>query len=266
MKQLLLFLFSFFCLENISAQSASMFGMGNVSTTLLDVDAVYGNQAGLAFVDQPLVSLNAIQQFGISEIGNYSLAAAIPTALGSFGFMLDYYGIEAYNEQSVGISYARRLLKNLSIGAQFNYQNVSIPFYGNQSNFTFELGLFSKIMDKLFMGVHISNPVRADKITEVEELPTVFGMGLLYAASENLTVRLEVEKDLDYEANVKLGIQYQIIEMLSLRVGANSAPATATFGLGILALKNIHFDIGASYHHLLGFSPAGGLRFDFNRK
>ena len=266
MKQLLLFLLSLFCFENISGQSARMFGMGEVSTTLLNVDAVYGNQAGLAFIDQAGVSVNAVQRFGISDIGNYSLAAAIPLSVGSFGLMLDYFGTEAYNEQMIGISYARKLFKNLSIGAQFNYQNVLIPVYGNQDNFTFELGLMSQIMNKLHLGVHISNPLRADKVSEIEESPTVFGMGLLYLPSDKLAVRLEVEKDLDFEANVKLGIQYQIIEILSLRLGANSAPATASFGLGIRALKNIHFDIGASYHNLLGFSPAGGLRFDFNRK
>lgn len=266
MRQIFLLLLLSFTLTNVIGQSARMFSMGGVSTTLLNVDAVYGNQAGLAFLADPNVSINAIQRFGISEIGNYSLAAAIPLKMGSFGLLIDYYGTQAYNEQKVGLSYARKLLKNLSIGAQFNYQNTIIPVYGNQANFSFDLGLYSKILSKLSLGVHISNPIRADKVSEIEELPTVFGMGLLYTPSENLALRLEIEKDLDYEANVKLGIDYQLVDILSLRIGANSAPATASFGIGIQAIKNIYFDIAANYHNLLGFSPAGGIRFDFNRK
>ena len=237
--------------------------MAEVNNNQMNINAMYGNQAGLAFIDQTTISLNALQRFGLSELGNYSLVAALPLDVGSFGVGLDYFGFEGYNERKIALAYSRKLLENLSIGAQFNFFQLTIPEYGNQNALNFEIGLISKILDNLYLGAHLVNPVRADKVSGVEEFPLVFNLGLLYRPTDKLQLHLEFEKDLDKEENFKIGLDYQVAKILYLRLGAGTGPSNFSFGLGIDILDQLRFDFGSAYHNVLGFSPAGGLVYQF---
>ncbi len=255
-----IFMSTFLC-----AQSARNISMADVNNAQMSIDALFGNQAGLSFLEDPAITANAFQRFGLSELGNYSIGAALPMEMGTFGLLIDYYGFEGYNEKKINLSYARKLFENLSIGAQFDFFQVSIPEYGNANSFTFEFGLMSKLTRDLYLGAHIINPIKADKIAGVEEFPLVFNLGLLYKPSEKLHINLEFEKDLDQQEDIKLGIDYKIMNILYARIGAATGPSRFAFGLGIEILDKLRFDLGSTYHNVLGFSPAGGLVFNFKK-
>ena len=237
--------------------------MAGVNNNQLNIDAMYGNQAGLAFLEEAALSLNAIRRFGLSELGSYSLVAAVPLDVGSFGIGLDYFGFEGYNERKISLAYSRKLFDNLSLGAQFNFFQLAIPEYGNQNALSFEIGLISKILENVYLGAHLINPVRADKVSGVEEFPLIFNLGLLYQPSKKIQLRLEFEKDLDKEENIKIGLDYELAKILYLRLGAGTGPSNFSFGLGIDILEQLRFDFGSSYHNVLGFSPAGGFVYQF---
>ncbi len=98
-------------------------------------------------------------------------------------------------------------------------------------------------------------------ITEEEDLPTILSIGLVYQASEKLLLMGEVQKDIDFKANIKAGIEYHIFESFRLRAGIGSVPSTMSFGLGYQWKNGLQINLASNYHQTLGFSPAFGLQY-----
>ncbi len=239
------------------ARSAALGGSG---LNFTDINSIFSNQAGLADLDGLSFTLVGENRFLLSEIRSLSAGAALPSKLGTFGLSLNYYGFDLYNEQRIGLAYARKLMNRLSIGAQFIFLNTNIPDYGNAANFTFELGLQAKLSKSLSLGVHTFNPGRV-KLIEDERLPTLLGIGMQYQPSEKLFLIAEVEKDLDYTVRTRFGAEYQLIEQLWLRIGVATQPAEYTFGLGYTLKNSFRIDVSARYHQVLGFSPGIGITY-----
>ena len=235
--------------------------MGYTGVTYTDINSIFSNQAGLANLESLAVTGYGEQRFLVSEIRSVAMGAALPTASGTFGLSLHYFGFEQYNEQRIGLAYGRRLLDKLSIGAQFLMLNTRIPEYGNKAVFTFEAGVLAELLPQLNLGIHLFSPARI-QLAEEENLPTVLKLGLSYLPSNKLSLLAELEKDIDFAARAKFGLEYQIIEPLFLRLGVATQPTTLSFGLGFALASGLRIDIASSYHQVLGFTPAAGITFN----
>ena len=167
--------------------------------------AFFGNQAGLA----QLSTLSFIgfgeNRFALADINSFSIGMGLPTSAGVFGLNLNYYGFESYNEQKIGLAYARKLTKTLSLGAQFDYLNLRIPEYGNRGNLTFELGLQAEINQQVTLGAHIFNPFLVS-LNENYDIESVFGLGVSYRPSPKITIIVEAEKESTFSPNFKFGL------------------------------------------------------------
>lgn len=242
------------------AAGARGVALGYTGVTFTDINSVFSNQAGLAHLENLAVTAFGEQRFLVSEIQSFSFGAALPTNLGAFGLTLNYFGFEQYNEQRIGLAYGRSLFEKLSIGAQFLMVNTRIPEYGNKAAFTFEAGALVELLPQLNLGVHLFSPARV-KVTEEDFLPTVFRLGVSYLPSDKLSLMAELEKDIDYDARARFGVEYQIIEPLSLRLGVATQPTLLSFGIGYALANGLSIDIASSYHQVLGFTPAAGVTF-----
>jgi len=245
-----------------SAAGARGLAMGNAAVTFSDINSVFSNQAGLAQLKNIEVILFAGQSYLLNEIRNISAAAAYPSNLGTFALNLHYYGFQGYNEQKIGLNYARKLTQNVSLGVQLNYIGIRIPEYGNKGVFSAEFGIRSQILKGLIVAAHIANPIRIE-ITEGENLPTIFKFGVAYLPSKKLSFTAEVEKDIEFPAVVKFGVEYQLADPFFIRLGVSTKPTLFNFGMGIIIKEKLIIDFAASYHQSLGFSPAVGIRFAF---
>lgn len=270
MKQIFHILFIFSTLS-IHAQNsvpsiagARGAGMANASVTFSDIHSAFSNQAGLANLEHFSVVAFAEQRFLLNELQTVSAAAAYPTASGTFGLTLQHFGFEGFNEQKIGLAYARKLLDGLSLGAQVLLLNTQIPEYGSKANITFELGIITQLLPKLQLGAHVYSPMQVE-LANGENLPTVFKLGLAYLPSEKLLCTAEVEKDIDYPARVKFGVEYQVVEQVHLRTGVATNPTTLAFGVGY-KVSNLILDIASSYHQTLGFTPTVGFVYLFKKK
>ena len=235
-----------------SAAGAKGLALGNTSTTTQDVQSIFGNQAGLAFLEETSFTAFGENRFFIADLNQFSAGAAIPVKNGTFGLAVQYFGFESYNEQKIGIAYGRKLFDKVAIGVQIDYLNLRVPFYGNQGNVTAEIGLQLPINDKFLVGVHAFTPFTI-AWSEEDFVPTILATGITYQPSEKLSITAEVEKDIDFPVDFKFGIDYKIVELLSLRVGANTYPVQNSFGLG-LNLKNLNIDVAMVYHQILGLT------------
>ncbi|MEL6925705.1 MAG: hypothetical protein AAFO94_16795 [Bacteroidota bacterium] len=234
-------------------------GMGNAMVALQGIESAYANQAGLATLDRFAFNLTAENRFLLPELSQAYLAAAFPTNSGTFALTLRHFGFSEYNEQKIGLAYARQLFDQLSIGVQFDYLNTRINEYGSQGVFTFEAGLQTLILRKLQMGAHVFSPVSI-ALSENENLPTILRLGIAYLASDKVTFAAEVEKDIDLPAQFRAGFEYQIANALFLRLGLGTNPTSVSFGVGY-RINRFQIDVASNYHQILGVSPAGSFSY-----
>ncbi|MBS1910129.1 MAG: hypothetical protein JST03_09680 [Bacteroidetes bacterium] len=241
-------------------------GLGAYSTKQADVFSFTNNQAALAQAKTAGVGIFGERRFMLEETSIYGLALALPTKnLGNFGVMVNYSGFTNFNENKAGIAYARSLGKMVDIGVQFNYYGYRIPSYGNASAINFEAGALVHLTDKLNAGVHVYNPVGGKLGKEGDEkLASSYQLGLGYDASDNFYFSAEVVKEEDKEVNVIGGIQYHFKKQFFARAGFMSETGSGFAGLG-LAWNTFRFDIAASYHPQLGFSPGIMLLYNFKK-
>jgi len=265
MKKIIFILFLCFSTASLFAQlpvSGKVLAFGNSGTTQQDVNSLFYNQAGIVFAENIEISIATERRFSQAALSTYTAGAILPTKSGSFGLTLNYFGFELFNQQQVGIAYARKFAKNLSVGAQIDVHNYSIPQYGSRALVSFQAGVQYRLTSDFLIGAHIINPVRQE-ITELEPLPAQFKLGIAYTAAEKVDLYAELEQDLDHPLRFKSGIDYNIANVLFVRLGIATNPTLFTFGLGLELDAGLKIDAAASYHQILGLSPGIGVRFEF---
>ena len=272
MKKLSLFLFFFFFIlsknfagnENISNGGRSA-GMGGASVTLLDLWAVSNNQAGIAGIKTMKLGFYFENRFLIKELSYKSLAFVFPTHSGVLGINYHYFGYSAYNEQKIGLAYAKSFGKIFSAGLQLDYLKTSLADnYGSKNAFTFELGILAKLSQNVSLGAHIFNPVNA-KFNDYnnEKIPSVFKLGINYTLSEKLIIAIESEKNIQYDPSFKAGFEYKLIKFVYLRLGISNNPTISTFGFGI-DYHQFTLDFSSYIHQYLGYSPQFSFIYNFD--
>jgi hypothetical protein len=239
-------------------------GMGGISTVVPDVFSVWHNQAGLAEVKN--VSAGVIYQndFMVKELQLSAFSFAIPTLTGTLAAGYSVFGYSKYNESRLGLAFGKPFGKKLSVGVQVNYHNIYIAEgYGNKGTVTVEGGILSKPIDNLTLGVSLFNPTR-QKITDdgYERLPTLMKAGIGYQVSTNAFLCFETEKQLDYKAINRFGMEYKVPENFWLRTGVAVNPCFFSFGMGY-AIKKLKFDLAFTRHYILGYSPHISLDYKF---
>ena len=248
---------------NISMPYTSL---GAYSSRQTDPFAFTGNQAALARLESAGVGVWGERRFMLSETSVYGVAAGLPTKLGNFGLQVNYSGFSNFNDNKVGLAYARSLGKFLDLGVQFNYYGYRIPQYGNASAINFEIGAIMHFSEKFHGGIHAYNPV-GGKLGKVEDekLASAYKIGLGYDATDNFYVSTEIIKEEDKPVNVIGGVQYQFMKKFFARAGFISETGSAFGGAGV-GWKNLRLDIAANYHPQLGFSPGILLIANFGKE
>ncbi len=269
--KLLFFLFTAFSTyaQNGLPQNAGARGaaIGNAAICFDDINSAFANQAGLAFVNDVSFSAYGERRFMAEGLNSYLFAAALPfDKIGTFGLALNYFGFSDYNEQKIGLNYARKLAKNFSLGVQLDYLGTRIPNYGVAHAVTVELGILAKLNEKVRLGAHVYNPVNA-KIGPDDRLPTLFSLGLSYEPSKKVFLSAQLDKDIYNHPFIgRFGLEYRPIDAFYIRAGVSAAAlAQASFGIGV-NLQQLRIDFATSFHQVLGFTPAFSLSYSLQKK
>ncbi len=236
------------------------------SKEFTDIFSFTDNQAALCALKSPSVGVYSEQKFLLKETSFYSLAFALPTSSGSFGFQTNYFGYSDYNESQLGIAYGKSLGRIVDIGVQFNYYNIRIAGYGSESTVNFEMGAMFHLTEKLHLGLHVYNPVggKFGKNTD-EKLASIFTVGAGYEASKQVFISAEIVKEENKTVNVNAGLQYMFAKQFFARAGIETQSSSPYAGVGFL-LNTFRMDIAVSYHPQLGFTPGLLLIYQFNKK
>jgi len=250
-----------------SGQTASNFyggahgeSLAHTNSTLTGVAGIYGNIAGLAYVQDVGVDVSYDSRFGLSELSTASVAAAYKVSGGTFGLLASKYGFDDYSENKVGFAYGRKLSKKLSLGGMLDLLQYNVGDLGTTNKITFELGMYAELTDDIHLGVTIFSPGTVS-LTDVQTLPSRLSIGLRYMVSPKTTLILDATKIAERPLEGRLAIDYQLQESVGLRFGANVTQSTIHFG----AFANITDDIRVlaaySYNNQLGNTPSISLTY-----
>lgn len=267
-----LFSFVFIALFFISAKAdnypvgANSLGMANSTVALSSLWSVYSNQAALAMLEGINVGIYYDTRFNMQEFATKSLAFAASTSHGSFGFNFTNFGFSAFSDNKIGASYSLKLGDKIAAGIQLDYFLIhQEAYYGNLSAISGEIGIIAMPVDNLYIAAHVFNPWRA-KIASYqnERLPTIFRLGAAYQFNDAFKGSFEVQKDLQYSALFKAGMQYEIFKNFMLRGGLsfNKQNVYPAFGIGY-TFNGVTLDIAFENTHLLGTKTGIGLSYKF---
>ncbi len=241
-------------------------GLGAYSKNFSDIFSATNNQASLAQLKSGGFGVYGERRFLLEELNSYAAVAAIPTASGVFGFEGDYFGSEAFNENELGILYARKISNHIDIGAKFNYYTIRIPGYGSASSLNFEAGTILHVTDKLHIGIHLYNP-GGSKLGKYgnEKLASVYRFGFGYEVSEMIFVSTEILKQENQQISVNAGLQYNLQKNIFIRTGISTLTNSSYAAVG-LQLSFARIDINTSYHPQLGLTPGLLLLLKFKKE
>ncbi|MEW6608509.1 MAG: PorV/PorQ family protein [bacterium] len=229
-----------------------------------DINAAYWNPAGLARVKE--FQLTAIHKNWFEGINGGYLGYLQPMDKGALGVSIIYLdegkiqeikkdktvvGTFKAEDAGVAVSFAQALKENLLLGANLKYIHQKIADV-SAMGLAGDIGLIYKPTKFLNWGFVVQNiGTKIKFVNDGFPLPLNFKTGLSYQ-NKGLTLALDVNKAIDNDPLICLGVESKIGNILALRMGYRwftkdqkldlykSAPVGLTGGFG-LGLGNTYF-------------------------
>lgn len=256
-----------FCVGLAVAQNsngARLTAMGNNTIAVKDVWSINSNPAGITDVKRTNLALSYRKTLFDTDISSQGLALIVPFDRNFVGLSVQRYGISEYNEINAGMAFAKTFGKNLSIGIKLNYHQINIRNYGSTNGFSADVGISYNYHETLSFAVAANNPTFQNYITDhlATKIPTIFSAGASYIASPKVLVAAYVKKEMQQPFDVGIGIDYQLIEILSLRAGITAKAFKQYAGFG-LNYKSFKLDVAAESDPNLGYTPQIAMAYAF---
>lgn len=263
----LLCVFVFFQIEQVFAQQSpsALPIAANASVAHTKRWQAFHNPAILAKSTKPQASIYYTNRFQLKELSTKALSFALPTKALNIGFAASYFGYEQYHEMQGGLALAKSFSQKFAIGLQANYYSIYLsPEVGYRGTIVTQIGLLSEVSKDFFVGFHAFNPAQSIiAVGQTEKhIPSVFSLGTSYMFGEQVCILAQLDKEIYYDLQWRLGVEYLPIEQLTVRVGGYGNPFVPSLGTSLI-LKSFSLDVNFERHPSLGINSACGLTYEF---
>lgn len=238
--------------------------MGKNGAAVTDIWALQANPSAITSLNRPTASLNYIKHLFSNELSTQALVAAFPFKNNFVGASFQRYGFSEYSESKIGLAYAKKFGHKLSIALNGNYHQLKISNYGASTGFSLDIGGLYQFNNQFTFGAFVGNPSKQkfNSTNLVSEIPTSFNVGASYLASDKVLIATTISKVLNRAIDVSLGIDYKIIDLLSLRGGLSAQPFKQYAGFG-LNYRKFLLDMATTYDANLGYAPQIAIGYAF---
>lgn len=226
--------------------------MGRTSVAEQSIWALQNNPAGLSLLHGLHLGIYYENQWMLKETAFKSgVVAKSINGIGVVGLSVSQFGGSNYSENKFGIAYARDFGPFLQLGLQFDYLLFHWgDGYSSQGKVGVELGIQSRVTEKLRLGAYLFNP-----------RPVIMRLGLSYQFTDSFIGQCEVEKANDRTGvNLRSGFEYTLFKRFFIRAGVQYNPNLLSFGAGY-SIKGLNVDISAQMHQVLGASIQIGINY-----
>ncbi len=235
--------------------------MATGSSGLLHADywSLRNNPGALGRVDKSGASACFENRYNLQALNQIAFGSAFVTKnMGTFGLSALRFGSGLFNQTRAGLGWAKAFgLASLGLEAQW-YQVAAADFPARH-HFLLNFGGLAYLTPKIHFAASVSNILqsRASDFQD-EKLPTLARAGISFLPNKKVKLLAEVQKDLDFDAVYKFGIEYEVTEKLWLRTGFSSQTEQASGGLGF-EWRNLMLDYATARHPLLGWTHSLGI-------
>lgn len=239
--------------------------LGNCSVALNDFWSCNNTPAGFASQNGISIGFSYQNKFLLKELGHKNAGILLPLNIGVIGVSFSQFGYNLYNENIIGLGFAREFGDKLRIGLKLDYLFFKFPEnYENRSVPTFELGIQYHINESLCLGAYIFNPINVKSRTiNRDKIPIIMRLGFSYYVTEDFLITSEIEENFEHDFSYRIGLEYEIYKNIFLRSGFQLNPELFTFGVGY-NYKWCIIDVCAQMNQDLGTSIS--CSFIFNIK
>lgn len=225
--------------EGDFSMGARSTGMAGSSITIGDAWALFNNIGGLSYHTEQSAFISYQSKFGISELSSMAAGYVHPIWNGTAGIGFYRFGSAQLSEQKAQLGFSNQF-GIVSLGLNVGVYQINIEGFGSNQSLIIDFGGQARLTEQLYFGAHVSNLNQAKLSKETGELvPTFMKTGLSYRPHENLMLNAEVEKSIDADAFLKIGLEYKIIDQVSIRTGIATNPFNSAFGVGFHPRKFI---------------------------
>lgn len=266
---LLFSLLLFFSINDLLAQRGAYTFRGSkssalagISSTLRSPDAIFNNPANLALIDSKYgLIIGSQNRFLLSDITTAQIGGYYEISDNNIiSLSLSKYGFSEYREQKISAAFSRKLMDNLSLSANFDYNQIIISEHGQTSYLSYGLGIAGKFNKRIGYGAYIFN-FQNEEIANSSESNAFIQIGIFNKVTDKLTIHGEVEKYIEEKLNVKLGVEYKMHALVAIRLGYYTDPGAFSFGFSYTLASFLQIDMAAQYDILLGMSPSISLQY-----
>jgi hypothetical protein len=214
--------------------------------------ACFGNPACL--VESPDLAAGFFYQpglFGMSELA--AVGGGVSARFADFGFAFagTSFGFDLYRETQFTIAAGHDVMWGVSAGMRLRLNILSIAHYGSSAVFTCDVGVRLVCSDNICFVGEFTNLTAAALRANGEQLPQQLRCGILYTPAKSVRLLCSAGKDNIFPLETRFGVEYDIAEPFTLRLGVVDNPSIVTAGCAI-RVSGISFDYACAYHWILG--------------
>jgi hypothetical protein len=221
--------------------------------------SAFHNQATLPFYNSLSFGVNYENRFNISELGTRTAGLIVPAGKACLAALYSHFGYSDFRRQTAGLACGLKFSEKISGGIQIDYlaEKASGEDYKWQS-LTFEAGIFIIPSEKIYIGIHLYNPV--PNSLRRSFLPASIRAGAGIYLSKVLFAGAEVQMITRRVPVVRMGLEYETLKNFWFRGGFSSENTSFSFGIGYL-VKFVQIDLGFATHEKLGVTSSASLIF-----
>jgi len=210
---------------------AGLEAMGNTSSTITNTWSAWHNPAGLSGIDQKSIALSYRILQDIEGFNSVGIAYAHPLKVGTLGIGISRFGDQLYNEQQVSLTYANKF-GITELGVEVAYHQYHFEGFGNKAVPVISFGGITELSSQFYIGAFIQN-INQAKLSDFqdERIPTIMQLGVSYRPLDNIMINIDLQKDIDFDTSVLIGLSYAVIDNLKIMTGINTSPNRQFFGL-----------------------------------
>ena len=249
-------------------------GLAHSSVALENAFSTFHNPSTLAWIDQNILALSVRSHFGVSNLNSAYISTAFTNFGGATGLTVQWQGGTGYHDTRFGLYYTRPFGEICAASFTVNVYQHFVQGYDLNHAVTGDLGLTAK-GENFGIGLYWGNMGKSGWSNGYQqELPIYLRLGGRYNFSEDFLITGEAVYDAsDIEPNTgtvtpentfgfRGGIEYIIDDVIGLRFGMSNLPKLTSGGIS-LYLEKFRFDIATGWHPQLGFSPHGGIVYEW---
>ena len=261
---LLMYCFHIYCQIRVGAPNEAI---GNATSTISSIWSGWHNPAGISGQQQVAagISYRAIQDIGSFNTAGFAIA--LPIKVGAFGLGISRFGDALFNEQQLSLSYGNKF-GITDLGIRLAYHQYHFEGFGNKGVPIVSFGGITTIHKEFLIGASIQN-IHQAKISNFQEerIPTIMQLGVSYRPLENIAIHVDLEKDIEFQASVLVGISYVLVDNFMVKSGFNTNPLRQFFGLCFYPnnRKGI-FSYTTSHQKFFGLSHQVSIQYNLTNK